>query len=333
MRVVIILFIIVIVLFAATNAEACSRTVYSSDYGVILSRTTDWAVFGHPLVQKMGRDQAITIHNGSKVPVKYGYIAFYEEDGKFSAEAHNEAGLSAAGFYDDTVGFSKDMLDENKGDVSTLFLPNYIVSQFATVDEAVQGLKKIKIHAGALDLPTEGKINLPIHYQIADKTGKTVVMEFRKGKVVFYEDQPVITNEPQIPEQRKNLKRYKPWGGGLDMPGDMASKDRFVRASNALIQIKEMKAPVDEAEAYSLGQELLDALKTGVRQYNVYDPKKEKYGTLWTTYYDMTTGKIAFHSQRRVTPVIIDMNKVDFASGQVTLDVESLQGDITGKLK
>jgi len=328
----VILLVIISLFFVTSDAEACSRAVYSSDYGLILSRTTDWAVFGHPLVQKIGRDQTVTIHNGSEIPVKYGYIVFYEEDGKFAAEAHNEAGLSAAGFYDDTVSFSKDMLDENKGDVSTLVLPNYIASQFATVDEAVQGLKNIKIHAGALDIPTVGNINLPIHYQIVDKSGRTVVVEFRKGKVVFYDNQPVIANEPQIPEQRKNLKRYKPWGGKLDMPGDMASKDRFVRASNALIQIEEMKAPVDKNEAYSLGQELLDALKTGVRQFNVYDPKKEKYGTLWTTYYDMTTGKIVFHSQRRIMPAVIDMNKINFNSGQVTLDIENMQGDISEAL-
>ena len=333
MKIRAVVALIVAFLCLENNAGACSRAVYSSDYGVILSRTVDWAVFGHPSVQKVGRDQSLTIHNKTTLPVKYGFIAFYEENGKFSAEAHNEAGLSAAGFYDDTAGFSAEMLDKNKGDVRTLFLPDYIASQFATVAEAVSNLKKIKIHAGAFDIPTVGYISMPIHFQIADKSGKCVEMEFRDGKVVFYENEPVITNEPQMPEQKENLKKYKPWGGSLDMPGDMASKDRFVRASNALAQIKEMSAPVDEVDAYAQGQHLLDTLKTGVRQYNVYDPvKKEKYGTLWSTYYDVNKGKVVFQSQRRVMPAIIDMGKIDFKSGRVTLDAEALEGDITQAL-
>ncbi len=325
-----IVFILLIsVIVAVSNAEACSQAVYNSDYGVIISRTVDWEVFGHPTVEKIIRDQSIKIHNGTELSVKHGYIAFYEANGNFSAEAHNEVGLSVASLYDDTVGFSKDMLDEKQGDVSTLFLTDYVASQFSTVDEAVRGLKEVKIHAGACELPAVGNISLPIHFQIADKSGKSVIIEFRDGKTVFYKNEPVITNEPQIPEQKENLKRYRPWGGNLDMPGDISSKDRFVRGSNAVLQIKEMEALADENEAYALGQELLDSIKTGVRQYSVDDPKKEKYGTLWSTYYDMAKGKIVFQSQRRVMPVIIDVNKVNFKSGRVTLDIEGIRGDVT----
>ena len=318
---------------SAMMAEACSRAVYHSKYGTIISRTTDWEVFVHPTVGKVGRDQFYAMHNGTKIPVKYGYVGFYEVKGKFSIEAHNEKGLSIALLYDSTVGFSKDQLNPKKGDVNLLFLADYVASQFTTVKEAVAKLKTLTFHAGIIDIPAQGKKHMPVHFQINDKNGNTVIIEFRKGKVMYYENEPILTNAPQIPEQKENLKLYRPWGGKLNMPGDIHSKDRFVRASNALMQIKEGRAPKDVVEAYVQGQHLLHTLLLGARQYSVYDTKKKgKYGTLWTTYYDMPAKKIVFHSTRRAMPFVIDMDELNFAYGRVTFDAEALQGDITQAL-
>lgn len=324
---------VAIVAGSVTVAEACSRAVFKSNYGTVISRTTDWAVDVHPTFGKVGRDQVYQMHNGNELPVKYGYIGFYEVHGKVGIEAHNEAGLSAALLYDSTAGYSKDQLDPAQGDVSLLMLTDYVASQFATVDEAVANLKSIDLHAGIVDIPDQGKKHMPVHFQLNDKQGNVVVIEFRDGNVAYYENQAVMTNAPQIPEQLENLDNYKPWGGDLNMPGDIDSKDRFVRISNALAQIQEQNAPTDATVAYVQGRHLLHAMSLGQRQYSVYDAEaKGKYGTLWTTYYDTSEGKIVFQSTKRLNPVVIDMNRVDFESGRVTFDAEEVQGDVTDAL-
>lgn len=56
----------------------------------------------------------------------------------------------------------------------------------------------------------------------------------------------VCTNDPAYDAQLENLRRYAPFGGELDLPGEILATDRFVRASYFLHYLPE---PVSVEEA------------------------------------------------------------------------------------
>lgn len=123
--------------------------------------------------------------------------------------------------------------------------------QFATVDEVLNGLKKIEIIP--IGEPGPDGISNTGHWRIADASGRSVVLEItNKGERRVYENKVgILTNSPDYPWQETNLNNYVnlhagaakaqdvngvrlfPFGAGsalLGLPGDVTPPSRFVRA-------------------------------------------------------------------------------------------------------
>ncbi|KAL7454871.1 hypothetical protein ACHAWC_009083 [Mediolabrus comicus] len=270
-------------LLSPTSVEGCSR-VFQNVYNKTASgRSMDWGfsfedvLFINPPGQEMdgnAGDRSVTWTS------KYGsvtssIIGFFSGMG----DAAKEFGIPEGGC--EGLVFSKDggsdgvnseglgihmlYLGEEDGtkyaepstteDVNISFMrwTRYILDNFATVAEAIEGLKKVKAIRDAVckDVPiTDGQGHvLGAHIALEDATGDSAVIEHVGGEWQFYHsrtDALVMTNEPNYAEQKKILAQYSPWGGPTELPdnlpGSVASPDRMVRLEYYLQYTPEPKS-------------------------------------------------------------------------------------------
>lgn len=164
----------------------------------------------------------------------------------------NEKGLAVGTFY--FPGFADytavTAQNQSRG-LSPVDFSNWILTQFATVEEVKAGIRSVVI------TPTVtrswGAQPAPFHYIVYDKTGDCVVIEPVGGKLLLHDNKlGVLTNSPTFDWHMTNLRNYihlSPWddksaalngialeafgwgSGMVGLPGDFTPPSRFVRAA------------------------------------------------------------------------------------------------------
>ncbi len=202
----------------------------------------------------------------------------------------------------------------------------------ATVHEALEDLPRYQVVAVPILIGGESKV-LPIHVAIEDAMGDSAIIEFVGGKMSIYHGRQyaVMTNEPPLPEQLENLKRYRPFGGSLPLPGDIDPMSRSVRASTYL---KSLQHPENYREAVA---ELLSVIRDvqvpfGARDYSAtgladtWDPK-------WTSLLDLSDRTFYFNVAGSPNLVWTSLENFDLAPGAAVMVADprnpTLVGDIT----
>lgn len=182
---------------------------------------------------------------------KYAFVGAGMFGEEAVADGINEKGLSVGDFYFPKFAeYTSPTLDNQNKALSPTEFSNWILSQFATVDEVKEAINSIVIVG---TIPKGWSILPPFHYVVYDKTGKSIVIEPIKGKLVVY-DNPigVLTNSPTFDWHMTNLSNYlnlspinapnitlngvriTPLGQGSGLhglPGDFTPPSRFVRAT------------------------------------------------------------------------------------------------------
>lgn len=189
---------------------------------------------------------------GLKYTAKYGAVGAIAYTNVALMDGINEKGLAAGTFYFPGFASYPEITDKNQAmAVSPVEFCNWVLTQFATIDELKAGLANIVI-APTID-KAWGAQPTPFHYVVYDKSGKSLVIEPIGGKLVTY-DNPigVFTNSPSFDWHMTNLRNFinltplnvpplkidgielTPFGQGsgmVGMPGDFTPPSRFVRAA------------------------------------------------------------------------------------------------------
>lgn len=189
---------------------------------------------------------------GMPYKAKYAAVGAMTFDNPLLLDGMNEKGLSVGAFYFPGYASYATITPENQSKaLSPLDFPNWLVTNFATVDEVKQALPGVVI--APTPIPNWGPDAPPMHYIVYDKEGKSLVIEPLNGKLVTY-DNPlgVITNSPTFDWHLTNLRNYialtpypaKPiavedlklssfgqGSGMIGLPGDFTPPSRFVRAT------------------------------------------------------------------------------------------------------
>ncbi len=240
--------ILAIFLLYSSYTNACTRAVYlGPDQMVITGRTMDWKedlksnIYLFPRgMKRAGADSGNTIHWTSK----YGSVitAGYDIG---TSDGMNEKGLVANILY--LTESSYDRPNDNRPVMGISIWTQYVLDNFATVDEAVMELRKELFRIDAPDMPNGSKSRL--HLAISDPTGNSAIFEYINGNLIIHEGREcqIMTNSPTY-EQQITLNNYWKQIGGLTMlPGTNRAADRFVRASfyiNAIPQTSNQKEAV-----------------------------------------------------------------------------------------
>ena len=234
------ILIFIVAFNCAKKSGACTRVVYEGPEGMTATgRTMDWKedpqtnlyVFPRGL-ERTGAESAATIQWTSK----YGSVVAAGYDIGI-CDGMNEKGLVA------NLLFLPESVYETEDDIRPVLglsiWTQYVLDNFATVEEAVMDLKNDKFRIDAPDLPNGVKSRL--HLAISDSTGNSAIIEYLDGHVSIYEGKQyqVLTNSPAYNLQLAVNDYWKQVGGLNMLPGTNRSSDRFARASfyiNAVAQ-------------------------------------------------------------------------------------------------
>lgn len=290
------------------STKACTRAVYlGPDNMVVTGRTMDWKedvqsnIYLFPRgMKRSGAKIDNTIH----WTAKYGSVitAGYDVG---TADGMNEMGLVANLLYlvESDYGTSND----NRPVMGLSIWTQYVLDNFATVDEAVAELSKETFRIDAPDLPNGMKSSL--HMAISDATGNSAIFEYVKGKLVIHKGREfqVMTNSP-IYEKQITLNDYWEQIGGLVMlPGTNRASDRFVRASfyiNAVEQSSDSRIAV--AGVFSV-------MRNVSVPFGISTPNEPNIAsTRWRTVSDQRDKVYYFESTLSPNVFWIDTKELDF---------------------
>lgn len=329
----------------ALPALACTGIMHKAKDGTVINgRSVEFAVnldIGGMVIPQ-GYAFKGTMPDGSTgltYQAKYAVIGANTFGGQAIIDGVNEAGLSVGAFYfPGYAGYAKASAENKSMALSSVEYPNWLLTQFATVDE-------VKKHfADAVIVPTAPKgwgIVPPFHYVVYDKSGKSVVIEPIKGELKIY-DNPigVVTNSPTFDWHMTNLGNYinltpvgaapvtvdgvklQAFGSGSGLhglPGDFTPPSRFVRA--AVFSASAVPADNGQEGVFQVFHLLnqFDIPKGAVRDSNgnaveieytlatsVKDPKKVQY--FLRTYDDQTIKMIDLHAFDKKATELVFIN-------------------------
>ena len=294
-----------------TYTQACTRVVYLGKNGMVVTgRTMDWKedlksnIYVFPRgIERAGADKGNTIHWKSK----YGSVitAGYDIG---TSDGMNEKGLVANLLYLAESDYYRP--NDTRPVMGISIWTQYVLDNFATVDEAVKELSKETFRIDAPDMPNGARSTL--HLAISDASGNSAIFEYIKGKLIIHEgkEYQVMTNSPSY-EQQITLNNYWQQIGGLVMlPGTNRAADRFVRASfyiNVIPQTDNQREAV--AGVFSVIRNVSVPLGISVpAQPNISS-------TRWRTVADQKNKVYFFESTMTPNVFWINMKDLDFSEG------------------
>lgn len=310
-------------------AESCSRILWNDNgKAIVVARTFDFFKEdgAKVVVSPRGVERDGLFGEGGhavKWKSKYGNVTI-TSFGKIPSDGMNEKGLCANVLY---LGPTKYEKENDQPGLSNLLWGQYVLDNYATVAEAVEGMKNIRIQ------PTEilGK-SWPLHLSVEDAGGDSAVFELIDGKLVVHHGKEftVMTNEPSLDEQLANLKKYKMWGGDLAMPGDIDPLSRFVRACSYL---KTLPKPKDQYEALAGVYSVAKSINV---PYGAHDTSgsetTDTWPTLWSTLADLTNRVYYFSASQSPNIFWVDFSKLDLAEGTPTRTIDAYDVTLSGEV-
>ncbi len=238
-------------LFACTGIK-----LQAKDNSIVHGRTLEYAVdvsFSAAVIPR-GYDFTGTTPNGPglKYKSKYASVGMICFGVPSIMDGINEKGLGVGVFYfPGYASYTPTNSENQKRSVSPVEFSNWIITQFATIDEVKKALPDIVI--APMISKDWGSTPPPFHYIVYDANGKSMVIEPLNGQLITYDNTlGVITNSPTFDWHTTNLRNYinlralnttsvtvddmllAPFSQGSGMvgiPGDFTSPSRFVRAS------------------------------------------------------------------------------------------------------
>jgi choloylglycine hydrolase len=248
-------------------------------------------------------------------------------------EGVNEKGLNVGIFYFSHYGsLTPYKAAHAKKSVSDGELVRYMLTNFATVDEALEGLKKIEIIP--IGKPDANGHYATGHWRISDASGKSMILEItNKGERHIYENNlEVFTNSPDFPWHQSNLNNYIHLSGGetpdktmgnvhlfslgggtnlMGLPGDLTPPSRLVRA---FFYVHSAPTPKDTFAAVTQAFHILNNFDLPIGAE--YAPGEQipdmPSATQWTAVSDVTHPTFYYRTMYNSAIRKVDLSKIDF---------------------
>ncbi|RPE08062.1 linear amide C-N hydrolase [Chitinophaga lutea] len=218
---------------AAPSVFACTRVVYKGlNKTILTARSMDWKediltnLWIFP--RGMNRNGAV----GAKSiqwTSRYGSVVASGYDIS-STDGMNEKGLVANLLW--LVESEYPKWDQQKPGLSIAAWVQYVLDNYASVDEAVKDLRQEKFVIVTAEVPGQNRL-ATLHLSLSDASGDNAIFEYVDGKLVIHHDTAytVMTNSPIFDKQLALNEYWQEIGGTVMLPGTNRAADRFVRAS------------------------------------------------------------------------------------------------------
>ena len=299
-----------LVLLAPTLALPCTRAVYLGDNGdVITARSMDWKVdvltnlwiFPRGM-QRSGQAGPNSLHWTSK----YGSVIAtgYEVS---TTDGMNEKGLVANVLW--LVESQYPKYDASKPGLAISIWAQYILDNFATVQEAVETLASEPFTIVTASVPGEERL-ATLHLSMSDATGDSAIVEYIEGKQVIHHGRQyqVMTNSPIFDQQLALDSYWRQIGGTIFLPGTNRASDRFARASFYINAIPKSEDPVIALAS------VFSVIRNVSVPYGLNTPEEPNISsTRWRTVSDHKRMLYFFESALTPNTFWVDLKQVDFS--------------------
>ncbi len=216
-----------------SNGFACTRVVYQGpEQTIITARSMDWRdeipadLWLFP--RGMQRNGMVG-ENSIRWTSRYGSIVT-SSFGVGSSDGMNEQGLVANLLW--LAESEYPVFDGRKKGLTVAAWVQYVLDNYATVEEAVKALRKEPFVVVSANIPGTERF-ATLHLSLSDAKGDNAILEYVKGKLVIHHDMSykVMTNSPIFEKQLALNEYWRNIGGTVMLPGTNRAADRFVRAS------------------------------------------------------------------------------------------------------
>jgi choloylglycine hydrolase len=312
------------------SAESCTRFTYQGeDDFVLTARNWDWdRGIDHDLwvlpaglkrSGQAGRTDEDPFHgpNDAQWVSKYGSAVVTCNGG--IGDGMNAMGLSGSLTLDSFAGYAAP-LSERK-DVNIFFVLQYVLDNFATVEEAINGLKDINVTAMPVKLPNGSGFNLML--TLTDAGGDNAVFQWEKGTMKVYHGREynVTANEASMPTVNYgDMQAVRNYYRGINihtkgtpvfLPGTYSSEDRIARIGYYLDQAPKA-SDIEEAREWTFRIARSAATAMPFAEPNVthvYDI------TGWSAVADLKAKRYYIDVPRLLGAYYVDLQKLDLSKG------------------
>ncbi len=349
-----------LILMSGIKISACTGiTIKAQDGAVVRGRTLEFAVDLNSDVVVIPRKLHYrgTTPNGDtglKWQNKYAAAGANFAGVPYLVDGINEAGLSGGIFY--FPGFAGFQAFDKKQESLTMApwqLLTWILTSFKDLDEVKHAVQKIVV-CKTIFKPWNSL--LPLHYIITDSKGRSIVIEYVKGKLHLHDNPAgVLTNSPDFAWHITNLRNYLnlspqnspdkklnsiklsslgEGSGMLGLPGDFTPPSRFVRAfffaSSSLPQKNGEKAVYHLFHILHSFDIPIGTVRSSENKVTSYDR------TQWTTACDLKNKCFYYRTENNSRIKVLNLMKCKLDSNKIIkLKMASFEKaeNITGELK
>lgn len=299
------------------HVDACSRVVYKGpENTIITARSMDWKDEIDPnlWIFPKGLERSGNVGDMSlKWTSKYGSVITSAWD-IATTDGINEKGLVANILWlveSEYPAFDK---DGSRQGVTIAAWAQYVLDNFATVDEAVEELQKEEFVVVSDFIPGTEKFTT-LHLSLSDATGDNAIFEYIGGKLQIHHDPSyvVMTNSPVYEEQLAINQYWEGIPGTIMLPGTNRAADRYVRAHyyiNAIPQTTDVRISV--ASVFSV-------IRNCSVPYGISSPTEPNISsTRWRTVSDQKNLVYYFETAKTPNTFWVDLKKIDFSENAKT---------------
>lgn len=307
--------------------SACTRVVYEGPNNTILTaRSMDWKedIMSNLWIFPRGMERSGEVgKNPMKWTAKYGSIVASAYD-IASTDGMNEQGLVANLLWLAESEYPTWDKSNNKPAISVAAWVQYMLDNFATVDEAVAFIKLDKFDVVSDKMP-DGSRMATLHLSISDATGDNAIFEYIKGKLIIHHDKSyqVMTNSPVFDEQLALNNYWKNIGGLSFLPGTNRAADRFVRASYYINVIPKVE------DAHIAVASVFSVIRNASVPFGISTPDEPNISsTRWRTVADQRNKVYYFESALFPNTFWVDLKNVDFSEKASVKKLDLLHGKV-----
>lgn len=233
---------------------------------------------------------------------RHGSITFNQYGKEFPTGGMNEKGLVVELMWLDGTSYPK---KDDRPSIGVLQWIQYQLDNSSTIDDVIASDNILRIT----------QTGTPLHYLVADSTGKAATIEFLDGKMVVHTGKdlplPVLTNDRYTNSlQSFNKNDYS----------NNNSLERFATACNMVEQVKKLDKKTSAVD-YS---------------FQILDKVSQGDFTKWSIVYDLKNKQIHFKTESSPDRKMIRFNAFNFDCGLKSriIDVNTgLKGDISEKME
>lgn len=299
------------ILLTTHEVFACTRLVYlGDDSQVITARSMDWkSDVGTNLwifPRGMKRD-------GSAGPKSIGWVSKYGSVVASGYDVSTTDGVNEKGLAANLLWLVESVypgLEKDKPTLSISAWAQYVLDNYATVDEAIAALEKEPFSVVTDKVPGE-KRQATLHLSLSDATGDSAIIEYIDGKQVIHHSRKyqVMTNSPVFSEQLALESYWKQINGTVMLPGTNRSADRFARGSFYVNAIPQATTPNKAvASVFSVIRNV--SVPFGLNT----EEEPNISSTRWRTLVDHKRKIYFFESALSPNTFWVDLKKVDFSA-------------------